>query len=139
MTTTAPVSTTRASPFSRRRLVLIAVSAAIINLAAFLVAGTFGASMIVSSPQQMQLTAVVVIAATVVPLIGAGLVTWLIARAAPGFRRVAAWVGLALAILSCASPLLVSEDVTTGIALGAMHLIAGVSWYIALMTGRAAR
>jgi hypothetical protein len=86
--------------------------------------------MVVAQPSEMALNVFVVLVATAVPLSLAGIITWLLARKWPVVRTIAAWAGLAVAVLSVPSPLFVSADLATGLALSAMHLIAGVAWFV---------
>jgi len=132
MTTTATIPTTRSSPFSRRRLLAVAVIAAVVNVVAFLIGSAAGATMTVSSPQEMQIPVVVVIVATLVPLLLAGIVTWLIAKRVPAFRTVARWVGTIVALISVVEPFLVTDDTTTAVSLAVMHIVGGAAWFVAL-------
>lgn len=125
----------RVSPFDRRRFAVAVLVAAVMNAAVYTIGRGFGGSMIVTSPNSLEISVLVVLVATIVPLTLAGVATWFIARRRPGIRRWAAWIGAAVAILSAPSPLLVAADPATGIALAVMHVVAGIAWFIAL-TGR---
>jgi hypothetical protein len=75
-------------------------------------------------------TAVTVALATVGPLaLGAPLVA-LVARRRPGFQRVAAWAGLAVALLTTAGTFVASGDLPTALALSLMHVVVGVAWFV---------
>jgi hypothetical protein len=132
MTTTATSTSTRSSPFSRRRLLVVAVIAAVVNVVVFLIGSAAGASMIVTSPQEMEIPFVVVIIATLVPLLLAGIITWLIAKRAPAFRTFARWAGTIVAVVSVVEPFLVTEDTTTAVSLAAMHIVGAAAWFVAL-------
>lgn len=135
MTTThasAAESATARRPFGLGRLAIIAVAAAAANALVFVIGSAAGASMGIDSPAYSEITVVMSVFATLVPLLIAGAVTWLIARPWPTFHPIARWLGLAVALLSMASPFLVSQDAATAIALAAMHLVAGAAWFLAL-------
>lgn len=119
-------------PFSLVRLALVAAAAAAANALVFAIGAAAGASMGIDSPGYSQITLVMAIFATLMPLLLAGGVTWLIARSRPAFRRIAQWLGLAVALLSIASPFLVAQDIATGVSLAAMHLVAGLGWFFAV-------
>ncbi|MWB99432.1 DUF6069 family protein [Agromyces seonyuensis] len=124
-------------PFSPTAFSISVATAVILNVAVFLIASAGGASMIIEQPSESTLNVGIVIAATLVPLALAGLVTWFLARRRPVLRTVLAWVGLAVALVSFASPLFVSADLATGLALGAMHVIAGLAWFVGVRKPRA--
>lgn len=130
----AAVSSNR-SPFSLGALVAAAVVAAVANAVIFAISAASGAVMSVESPSYAEITLVMVIAASLVPLLVAGGVTWLIARRFPGFRRVAQWLGLAVAVASIASPIVATSNTATVVALAAMHLVSGAAWFVALARG----
>ena len=132
MTTTATSPTTRSSPFSRRRLLVVAAIAAIINVVVYFIGSAAGATMVVTSPQEMQIPFVVVIIATLLPLLLAGIITWLIARRVPAFHTFARWAGAIVAVVSIIEPFLVTEDTTTALSLAAMHIVGGAAWFVAL-------
>jgi uncharacterized membrane protein YhhN len=136
-TTTAPASTTPTPlPFNPFRFAIAAVSAAVLNLITYGIGSASGGSMAVNSPTIQSIPPVAAVIATLLPMVVAGLVTWFIARRRPGFRRFAAWAGLAFGILTAASPLASSADIPTGIALGFMHIVVGAAWFTALQPSR---
>lgn len=138
--TTTPAAAAGARPFRYGRLAIIAVIAAVANALVFAVGSAAAASMSIDSPAYSQITLVMSALATLVPLLLAGAVTWLIARRFPGFRRIAQWAGLAVALLSMISPFVVAQDTATAFALAAMHLVAGAAWFFGVAsTGRRAR
>lgn len=138
--TPAPEATTKAAPASRPfryvRLAIIAAVAAVANALVFTVGSAAGGSMVIESPAYSQITLAMAVFATLVPLLTAGIVVWLIARRWPGFRAVAQWLGLGVAVLSMASPFVLTDDLTTAISLAAMHVIAGIAWFFAVATRR---
>lgn len=118
-----------ADPFSLVRLALVAVAAAIANALVFAVGSAAGASMSIDSPGYSQIALAMAVLATLIPLLLAGAVTWFIARRRPAFRRIAQWLGLAVALASIASPFFVAQDTATAFTLAAMHLVAGAAWF----------
>lgn len=123
--------TFRISPPIWLRAVLAGVIAAALNLSVFAIATSAGASMEMTAPQQMTIAWPAVIGASILPLAVAGVVTWLLARRWPRVRTVFAWLGLAVAVLSSLA-VLSAGDVPTAIALGAMHVLTGAAWAVAL-------
>jgi Family of unknown function (DUF6069) len=136
-TATALPAATASRPFSPVGFAIAVGVAIILNTVVFLIASAGGASMVIEQPSETRLNAGMVIAATLIPLAVAGLVTWFLARRRPVLRTVFAWAGLGLALASSASPLLVSADVATGLALGAMHAVAGITWFIGVRKPKA--
>jgi hypothetical protein len=134
MTTAARLDPSAARPVARpflpARFALFAALAVVVNAVIFLTVSVAGASMVVTQSSEMPLTPVIVVIATAAPLVLAGVVTWFLARRWPIIRTIAAWAGLAVAVLSAPSPLMVSADLATGITLGVMHLVAGAAWFI---------
>ena len=130
--TVAPVRAAR--PFHLLPSLLITVGVAVVNLVVFWIASAAGVGMVTTMP----VTAVMVALASLVPLAVAVLAVWLIARGRPRLHRVAHWLGVIVAVLSMTAPLLLAHDITTGLCLAAMHLIAGVGWFLATRTPHAA-
>lgn len=132
-TATTSASTIPATrPFSPSRFAITAGVAAILNLITYGTVSAAGASMIVTAPTVQEIPPVLTVIATLVPMAIAGLVTWFVARRRPGFRRFAAWSGLAVGILTAASPMASAGDAATGMALGFMHVVVGVAWFVAV-------
>ncbi|GAA0842519.1 DUF6069 family protein [Streptosporangium amethystogenes subsp. fukuiense] len=59
----------------------------------------------------------------------------MLARRRPAVRTWASWGGLALALVSAATPFTVSSDTLTSLALAAMHLVVGAAWVTSMRTG----
>lgn len=130
--TTSARPTRNARPFSPARLSIAGGVAGIATLVVYWIGSASGAAMVVTSPSTTEIPAWLALFATVSSIAAAGVVTWFIARRRPRFRSIAAWLGLAVAVVSVPSPLLVAEDTATGVSLAAMHLIAGIAWFIGL-------
>ncbi|MBX9243708.1 hypothetical protein ICW40_02675 [Actinotalea ferrariae] len=128
-TTTAAIAVPTSRVITPARTALAAGAALVVNLVIFFVAQALGATFDVGSPQPV--SALVVGLFSVVPLALAAVVVALVARRRPGFQRFAAWAGLAVALLTVAAPFTASDDLTTAIALGAMHVVVGFAWFAA--------
>jgi hypothetical protein len=120
------------APFRYGRFAVFALIAGAINLVLFFVGGALGGAMAVNSPALLEIPFFAAFGSTVTPLLIAGFITWLIGKKAPKFVNVAAWLGLVFALVSIASPLMVAVDMTTGIVLAAMHIVAGLGWFLGI-------
>ncbi|MFT8637433.1 MAG: DUF6069 family protein [Pseudoclavibacter sp.] len=119
-------SPTPKHPFGLLRLVIAAALAAVANLIVFLLAHatgtaitTFGVAMNAYEP----------VAASLVPLIVAGLILWMLV---PRWRRlgsIAPVLGGIAAALTAIAPLALVGG-ASGLWLAPMHLIAGLAWYL---------
>jgi hypothetical protein len=125
------MSSSTVGAMSNVRLVISAVIAAAINLIIYAIGKAANASMTIASGAYSSINAVMVAAFTLVPILLAGFVTYLIARRRPAFRGWARWLGVGLAVLSIPSPLVLANDTRTGLTLAAMHIVAGTAWLIA--------
>ena len=113
------------------RLAVAAAGAVALNLIALGVGSMAGASWETGAPESID--ALTITVATLLPLLLAGVVTGLIARRRPSFRRTAAWIGLAFGFAGLPMPFIAAGDLATAWALAAMHVITAVAWFIALM------
>ena len=118
-------------------LLIAAAAAASVNLVILAIGRAAGASLTMEVPDPIVVEWPSVVVFSTLPLLLGGLVAWLVARRVPPARRWFAWVGLVVAVLSCAV-LLSAPDAATAVTLGAMHLVVGVAWFVALTarTGR---
>lgn len=121
-----------AAPFKFSAFTLYIVAAALINAVIFYIGLAAGASMKVDTPAYTDVSAIVVAIATIVPVLIAGFITWLIARKYRGFLSFAKWAGLIFAILTIASLFPTAQDTATLIALGITHVVVGVLWFLGL-------
>lgn len=126
MTTTAAPSV-RPATLAPARAALGVAAALVVNALLFVAGGALGATFDVGQAQPASLVAVAI--STVVPLALGLVVVGLVARRRPGFRRVAAWAGLVVAVLSTAAPLTMAADTATSVTLALMHLVVGVTWF----------
>ena len=118
---------TRTSRLSWRRFIPSAYIAAGLNLLLF-VSGSFaGADWLANG---LTVTWYITIAATLIPLfIGAG-VTRLLENAWRNAVPVMSWVGLVFAIVSAPAPFMQAPSITTASFLAAMHVVAGLAWFV---------
>lgn len=127
-------STPKITPALWLRGVIAAVIALILNLIIFAIGTGAGASMEMTSPQPMTIGIPAVIGASLAPVIIAAIVTGLLARRWAKARPVLTWVGLALAVASCAATL-AAPDLATGLSLAGMHIVTGLAWVLAMTLG----
>ena len=113
--------------------------AAVVNLGILGVATLAGASMRVTPPpgSSMQISIMPVLLMSLMPFTVSLLITWLLARHWPRVTSPLAWAGLAFAVVSTASPLLLADDLGARISLALMHLVVGIAWFVAVRRGRA--
>lgn len=98
------------------------------NLACYAIASVAGATWAVDAPVAI---GPFPIAGTTLVAMGLGaLVATRLVRRDARFRNVAAWGGLAFALLTVPSPFFVSSDATSSVALAAMHVITGAAWFL---------
>ncbi|QIK84406.1 DUF6069 family protein [Sanguibacter sp. HDW7] len=130
MSTIASTPQTSRPATPARRVGLAVVAALVVNVATFFVAKAAGASFTGDMPYAVNVVGVAV--ASVVPIVIAVLVLSRIVRRWTRFQNTAAWLGLALALVSCASPFAVAADTATAIALALMHVFTGLAWFFAV-------
>ena len=133
-TDTAPAPTVPApAPIGAARLAIATAVAVALNLAVFLIGDLAGATWAIGEPYPVGV--VMVVAATAVPMALAGVVVWFAARRRPALQRVAAWVGLAVALVTVPRAFMAAVDGTTAVSLALMHVVAGAAWVLALRPG----
>lgn len=121
---------TSAATVDTRRLTIATGAAALANLAIFAIGSLADATW--SAGQPYPIGWAMVLVATIVPMVLAGLATSLIARRQPKVLTWFAWAGLAFAVLGAPMGYVMGGDVPTGIALGAMHVATGLAWFWAI-------
>lgn len=128
---TVPIlgATAPAPGLTVRRLAVAIVAALVLNLVVYAVGSATGATW---SASGQTITWVLVAAATTVAMTLGWAVTTALSRRWSEARRVMAWTGLALAVVSAPAPLLASDDASTGWALMGMHVVTGVVWFVAV-------
>lgn len=139
MTATAAMRGRNTAPasVSPARLAIAGCGALGANLLVFGVGTAAGATWEIAAPEPVN--ALMVVVSTLLPFLLAGALTWLVARRFPVAPRWFAWAGLVVGVVSAPVGFLASSDVTTGASLAAMHLVAGVSWFLAVLPRAGAR
>ena len=123
-------------PLVLSRLAIGIVVAIAANLAVYAVASAAGATWIANG---QQVNPLLVVVATIIPMVIGGAITWLLARRWVKATAAMAWVGLVFAVVSVPGPLLGSDDAPTRFALAAMHVITGIIWFFAVHPSRSSR
>lgn len=138
MTTTGTTASRTATPTFPEvsppiwaRALIAAAVVAVVNVVIVSVGRAAGASLTMEVPDPVTIEWPAVVTFSVVPLVLAGVVTWLVARRRPRARVWLAWAGLVVAVLSC-GVLAIAPDVATAMTLGSMHLAVGLAWFLAL-------
>jgi hypothetical protein len=111
--------------------VLVGTGAALIaNLALFLVGNVNGATWNVGLPFTIGLP--MVAGATVFPMLLGSQVVQVLGKRKPSIIKMAAWLVLVFSIAGSPSGWIASNDLATGLALGAMHVVVGLAWFISI-------
>lgn len=111
--------------------VLVGTGAALIaNLALFLMGNVNGATWNVGLPFTVGLP--MVAGATVIPMLLGSQVVRVLGRWKPSIITMAAWLVLVFSIAGSPSGWIASNDLATGLALGAMHVVVGLAWFISI-------
>lgn len=131
-TTNSPVAlrTRTPRPITPSRVAIASGIALAANLVIFAIATAAGVSFDMASPQPTNIVAVAV--ASIAPIVLGAFVVALIARHQPKFQPIAAWAGLAFALVTCAGSFGASGDLATALTLSAMHVVAGLAWFFAV-------
>ena len=116
--------------FALRGYLLTVAVAAALNVAIYFIGSAAGGAMSVTMSGGQDIEWFIVIIATVVPLALAGIVVWLIAGRWEVVLRWLRWTGLVIAVASAFMPLSMSEDPQTAVSLAAMHVVAGLAWFL---------
>ncbi|MFJ2618321.1 DUF6069 family protein [Glutamicibacter sp. NPDC087344] len=123
------------SPFNFIQVIIAALGAGYLNVIIFFIGGSAGASMQIGASPDDVVHFAQVLGYTAASLIVLGFVVFLIGRAKKGITKVAQWIGLIIAVLSIAFPIMNSVDVATAITLSVIHLMTGVAWFFAVHYG----
>lgn len=133
-TATTSVEAATGRRIDARSIVISALAATAVNLIVFAVASAFGADWEAGSPYPI--SGVMVGAFSIIPLVAAGFIVAAIVRSKPGFQRVAAWLGLAFALVTIGGSLAMAPQVLTALSLGLMHVVVGAAWFWLAYPGR---
>jgi hypothetical protein len=110
-----------------------AAVALVLNLADRLVAGALGADFQVTiSGTTQTVGAVMVTTMTLVPMLLGAVALVVASRWGRRGWDAVGWLGLALGVVSAVLPLTADADAGTRVALALMHLVAGVTWLVAV-------
>ena len=112
-----------------RYLVTVAIAAAV-NVALYFIGAAVGAAMSVTMSGGQDIGWPEASIATVVPLALAGVVAWLITRRWPKPLPYFRVIGLVVAVASVAAPVFTAVDPLSAIVLAAMHVVAGLAWFL---------
>ncbi|MCW4467256.1 DUF6069 family protein [Glutamicibacter sp. MNS18] len=124
--------TTYRSPFNYVQVLIAALGVAYLNVIAYFIGESFGASMEFSGGLIEHVQFAHVIGWTIAPIMVLGLVVFVLGRGKPGLCKVAGWAGLVVAALSIASPIVFATDIATSVTMGVLHLVAGVAFLFAV-------
>ena len=108
--------------------------ALIANMGLFLIGNASGATWNAGLPFAVGLP--MVAAATILPMLLGGQIVRLLGKWKPVFIKLAAWLGLVFSIAGSPSGWLASNDVPTGLALGAMHVVVGIAWFFSIKNNK---
>lgn len=138
MSTFTPTNPAKAGrPFDPTWFAGAAAIAALLNMLIFWIGKSGGASMTLDAGAYDTITWIMAGGATLAALALGGAVTWFVTLRRPSFLRIALWGGLAIALVSMASPFVVAGDMRTAFSLAAMHIAGAAAWVIGLRsTGR---
>ena len=117
------------STISWSRVTRFALIAAISNLVIFGIGSVAGATWVASG---LTIAWFMILGASIVPMFVAAGVTALLGLAWKSAAKVMAWIGLVFAIVTVPSPFLATPELGTAIALGSMHVVVGIAWYLAV-------
>lgn len=111
--------------------VLVGTGAALVaNLALFLMGNVSGATWNVGLPFTVGLP--MVAGATIFPMLLGSQIVRVLGKWKPSIITMAAWPVLLFSIAGAPSGWIASNDLATGLALGAMHLVVGLAWFYSL-------
>jgi hypothetical protein len=100
------------------------------NAALFLIGSAAGATWNVGLPFTVGLA--MVAGATIIPMLLGGQVVRLLGSWKPSIITLSAWLVLVFSIAGAPSGWISSNDLATGLALGAMHVVVGLSWFFSI-------
>ncbi len=111
--------------------VLVGTGAALIaNIALFLIGNASGATWNVGLPFTVGLP--MVAGATILPMLLGSQVVRLLGKWKNSIITMAAWLVLVFSIAGAPSGWFASNDLATGLALGAMHVVVGLAWFFSI-------
>lgn len=123
-------------PITIKNTALATAAALVVNLIIFGIGSAADATWDAGSPYPIGVPMVALF--SLLPLVLAAGVVTLIVKRRPVFQRVAAWAGLAFALITIAGSLTMATEALTGLCLGAMHIVTGIAWFYIAYPGQAA-
>jgi hypothetical protein len=124
---------TSTSTISWSRVTRFAVIEAISNLVIFGIGSVAGASWQANGQSNgMTITWYMVLGTSLVPFFVAAGVTALLGLAWKSAAKVMAWIGLIFALVTVPVAFLATTEIGTAIALGSMHVVVGIAWFMAV-------
>ena len=118
------------------RVAIWVAAAVVANVVLFFTGQAAGATYSVGSPAPID--AVMTAIATVVPLSIGAFVAYFVGKKSTKALKILVWVGFGLAVISAPNGWVLSQDVATGLTLGAMHLVAACAWLLAVKPRKSA-
>lgn len=111
--------------------VLLGTGAALVaNVGIYLLGNSAGATWSVGLP--FTLGVPIIAMATIAPMVVGSQAVRLISKWKPNFIKISAWLGLIFSIVGAPGGWIASNDLTTGLALGSMHVTVGVAWFYSI-------
>ncbi len=117
-----------------KNILLATAGALVANALVFAIASAAGASWDVGQPFKVGIA--MVLGATAGPMLLGGYVAKLITAKRPKALNIFAWGVLVFTVVGAPSGWAASGEAATGIALGLMHIVVGIAWFLALKTKR---
>lgn len=119
---------------SSRKIFIATGIALVANILIYVIASAAGATWNVGMP--FTVSVFMVAGATVVPMLLGWLIVRAIAKRSPAVTTWAAWLVLAFSVAGAPSGWLASQEVATGLALGAMHIVVGLAWFFSIKSAK---
>jgi hypothetical protein len=113
-----------------RKFAGFAFVAAIMNSIIFIIAKAADATMVVNQGGAEKIALPMVLASTLFGLFIAAVIANQIGKKSQGFLSKAPIMGLVFGVVTAAAPFVASDDSKTALALAAMHVVAGVAWFL---------
>ena len=121
------------SPFNFVQVIIAALGAGYLNVIAFFIGGSAGASMQIGDGKVVHFAQV--LGFTWAPLVVLGFIVFLIGRAKKGVTKLAQWVGAIVALGLSAFAIVKAEDAATAVTLVIIHVITAAAWVFAVHYG----
>jgi hypothetical protein len=115
---------------STQRVAIGTTVALLANIVIYLIGSAASATWQVGLPTTV--TLLMVALATAVPMLLGALAVGLISKRWPGVIGLASWVVLVFSIAGAPSGYISSQNAATGVALGAMHVVVGLAWFVSI-------